>query len=160
MAMEFLELAGLSITKLRSLFSSLPPIDVHELDTVYRAELIGPLWLRRSAGPALSLTGLRGWWGKDFSQNNIAYNLINTADGIKPKLQMEMRMAPSPFDGTTTTLLTYPLAAPIPWRYVSDELRRLDETRILAMTFVNRPLFYRIAFPFILCRQENYRNGL
>jgi len=155
MAKTISELNSLSLSKIGKLFYTLSPIDVSELNALYRAEFIGPLWLRITAGPALSLTGLRGWWGKEFVESTIAYNLVATDSGRIPKLQMAIGMAPSPFDGKRTVQLTYSFDAPIPWRYVTDELRWLDERRILAMTYVNRPLFYRIAFPFLLSQQEN-----
>ena len=148
------ELNKLSLPKLGKLFYSLPHIDTKELYQVYRAEFIGPLWLRGTAGPILSLTGLHGWWGKVFFEDNTAYNLLETDSSITRKIQMQVRMAPSPFDGKNTAQLTYRSDAPVPWRYVTDELRRLDEIRILAMTYMNRQALYKIAFPFILTQQE------
>ena len=53
-----------SLGHLRRLFTSLPaPVS---LAGVYRAEFVGPAWLRTLAPPSLALGGLAGWWGKAF----------------------------------------------------------------------------------------------
>jgi hypothetical protein len=44
--------------------------------------------------------------------------------------------------------------APLPWRWVRDELRAVDADTILGMTVVDLPLLRRFAFPFLLRRER------
>jgi hypothetical protein len=55
-------------------------------------------------------------------------------------------------DGKPVVALTYGAAGPVPWRWVTDELRALDEHTLLGMTRIDLPLLRHMVFPFLLER--------
>jgi hypothetical protein len=58
-------------------------------------------------------------------------------------------------DGTPTVALHYPPGSPLPWPWIIDEVRRLDEKTLLCMTLVNLSWLPRVPFPFLLhCMEE------
>ena len=57
-------------------------------------------------------------------------------------------------DGKPCAALSYGAATRLPWRWVRDELRQLDEQHCLCLTFVDLPLLHRIGFPFVLVRGQ------
>ena len=46
-------------------------------------------------------------------------------------------------------------SGPVPWRWVTDELRALDEHTLLGMTRLDLPLLRRFVFPFLLEREPS-----
>ena len=53
---------------------------------------------------------------------------------------MQCRECPSSLDGGPVAALSYGADGPVPWRWVTDELRALDERTLLGMTVINLPL--------------------
>jgi len=124
-----------------------------ELHGRFRAEFIGPAWLRLTAGPSVALAGLRHWWGKELSGPGPAYNLVERRGSMVRTLPMQLGLAGSLVDGRTCAALRYGPESPRPWPHVVDELRTLDEGRLLGMTVIDVPLLRALAFPFLLVRE-------
>jgi hypothetical protein len=137
-----------SLERLRRLFSSLPAPDI--LTGVYRAEFVGPAWLKILAPPSLALGGLAGWWGKAFDGRGGAVNIV-VRDGTQHRvLPMAIARVPSLIDGVPGLTLGYPKGSPFPWPWIVDEVRRLDERTLLCMTLIKSKGLSKLAFPFVL----------
>ena len=66
-------LHSLSLSQLLARYRQLPAAE--QLIGRWRAEFIGPWWLRGSAGPSIALSGMPGWYGKRFVDAQAAVNL-------------------------------------------------------------------------------------
>lgn len=148
------ELNRMSLKKFRELFSSLIVPDPNSLRGNYRAEFVGPGWLRISAAPALAVTGLGGWWGKEFFGDGTAVNIVLRAGNFSTRFPMRFVKTESYIDHKEGLALHYQAGNPFPWMYVVDELRRIDDTTILGMTIPNVSGLRGLAFPFILQKME------
>ncbi len=145
-----------ALTSFPSLFAALaPPLQATELVGVYRAEFVGPAWLRRIAPPGLALGGLGGWWGKRFDGLRHGYNLVYRRGKLTPVLPMMVQAAPSRLDGKDGITLCYPAGSPFPWPWVIDEVRQLDSNTLLGMSLTTRRWLPRLALPFLLHAQEH-----
>jgi hypothetical protein len=150
---------SLSLPQFHNLFTSLPVPVTDSIRGMYRAAFVGPAWLRTSANPALALSGLGGWWGKEFSADGTAINIILHAGKFSTRFSMKLVNAKSFIDGKDGLALHYQAGSPFPWPHIVDELRRIDETTLLGMTLANVNGLRGLAFPFILQFQE-YGYGL
>ncbi len=150
---------SLSLKKFRELFASLSPPEAASLRGVYRASFVGPGWLRASAGPALAVSGLGGWWGKEFSENGKASNIVLRAGKFSTRFSMELVSAKSLIDGKDGLALHYQSDNPFPWTHIVDELRRIDKNTVLGMTVADIAGLRSMSFPFLLEFQE-HGNGL
>lgn len=144
----------LALHQFRALFTSLPVPEPGSLAGTYRAEFVGPGWLRASAAPALVLTGLGGWWGKEFHADDTAVNLVQRGGQLQPIFPMKLVRAASFIDMHPGLALHYLPGSPFPWRFVIDELRRLSPNTLLGMTLANINGLRRLAFPFTLQKAE------
>jgi hypothetical protein len=117
---------------------------------IYRAEFVGPAWLRALAPPSLALGGLAGWWGKAFDGRGGALNIVVRDGNQRRVLPMMVARVPSLIDGALGLTLSYPKGSPFPWPWIVDEVRRLDEQTFLCMTVVKPKGLRRLAFPFVL----------
>ncbi len=147
-------LLGKPFNSFAPLFFSLAPPEISALTGVYRAEFVGPGWLRTLAPLALALGGLRGWWGKAFGEQGDAINIVERGGIQRRVLPMTVVTAPSLLDGKPAVTLHYPPGSRFPWYWIVDELRRLDETTLLCVTLVNLSWVPKAAFPFLLQRVE------
>lgn len=146
------------IGKLTALFTSLEPPASAMLHGFFRATFIGPAWLRAVGRPSVELSGLPGWQGKRFLGADAATNVLLRRGTTTEALAMRLRTGASQVDGRTGVALHYvPSAdgtpAPIPWRWVRDELRAVDDDTLLGFTIVDLPVLRRMAFPFLLTRE-------
>lgn len=147
-----------SIGELKTLFSSLKPPAAAMRHGFFRAAFIGPAWLRLSARPSLEVSGLPGWQGKKFLGADDATNILKKGDALVEALAMHVTPGISQVDGQQGVALHYVPGtdgkpAPLPWRWVRDELRAVDDNTILGFTVINLPLLRRMAFPFLLIRE-------
>lgn len=145
---------SLSLKQFRNLFISLPAPQTASIHGVYRAVFVGPGWLRTSAGPALALSGLGGWWGKEFSADGTAINIVLRAGKFSTRFPMKLVNARSFIDGREGIALHYQAGNPFPWMHIVDELRRINDTTLLGMTMANVNGLRGLAFPFTLKFQE------
>ncbi|MEZ4643531.1 MAG: hypothetical protein R3E31_12505 [Chloroflexota bacterium] len=132
------------------LFCSLAATGEVGLNGRFRAEFVGPAWLRSLAGPALALGGLKGWWGKTFDGQGNGMNLVRLDSDICPRLPVRLQQLPSRLDGQPTMTVVYPPTSPYPWPWIVDELRWLDAETMLGMTIVTKAGLHRFPFPFVL----------
>lgn len=146
-----------SIRELKKMFSSLPPPDAAMRHGFFRATFVGPAWLRLSARPSLEVSGLPGWQGKKFLNADDATNVLKRAGGLQEALAMRVTPGVSQVDGKSGLALHYVphdgKPAPLPWRFVRDELRAVDADTLLCMTVIDLPVLRHLAFPFLLQRE-------
>jgi len=119
----------------------------------WRAQFVGPWWLRYSAAPSIALSGMPGWYGKRFVDAQAAVNLQRRGKQLQERLPMRCSVQGSWLDGQPCVVLSYAQDARLPWRWVRDELRQLDEQHCLCLTFVDLPGLRRLGFPFLLVRE-------
>ena len=140
--------------KFREIFSNLQIPEPASLIGVYQASFVGPAWLRTSADPALALSGLGGWWGKEFFENGTAINIILKGGIFSNRFSMKLISTPSFIDRQAGLYLHYQPGNPFPWMYVVDEIRQLDQNNLLGMTMANVTGLRGLAFPFLLQKSE------
>jgi hypothetical protein len=151
------QLNQLSLADIRDLFRTLDAPSPDSLSGLYRGAFVGPGWLRSSAGPLLTITGLGGWWGKEVSPDaGRAVNLVRRQGEYQRIFPMYFVQQLSFLDGKPGLVLRYQKDNPFPWPIIVDELRRLDAETMLCMTLVDLPTLRRQTFPFILQSQEAF----
>ncbi|MEE2032829.1 hypothetical protein [Rhodococcus chondri] len=147
-----------SLSRLRAHFGALsddtlPGDGLGAVTGTYRAVFVGPVLLRRVAPRAIAFGGMPGWYGKRFDGAGRGINLLHSTDGTaREVLPMRVAVAESWLDGRPALTVSYGDHAPMPWRWVRDEVRMLDETRLLGLTYVGTPLSRMVATPFLLVR--------
>lgn len=148
--MQSVDLDHLSLRNFKELFATLIVPDALSMIGQYRAAFVGPAWLRALAAPALALTGLGGWWGKEFHADGTAVNIVFRSGAFSTRFPMRFVRARSFIDHQDGLALHYQPGNPFPWMYVVDELRCMDESTLLGMTMPNIGGLRGLAFPFIL----------
>lgn len=141
-----------TLADLRQAFRDAALPSLSQRSGFWRARFIGPWWLRLGGRPGVALSGLRGWQGKRFLTPETATNVLRHAHGDVEALTMLCRDAVSDLDGCPVAALSYGSAGPVPWRWVTDELRALDDRTLLGMTRIDLPGLRRLALPFLLER--------
>lgn len=136
-----------SLGSFQALFATLEA--PRSVQGVYRAEFVGPAWLRWVAPKGLWLLGLGGWCGKDFAADGTGINLLQRGDTVLRRFPILVARLASRVDGRPCLAVSYPGLNPWPWPRVVDELRQLDEQTLLGLTFFDDPLA-RIPLPFLL----------
>lgn len=142
-----------SLGGLRRLFaqttpsSELPAGDHH-------ITFVGPVPLKVVAPRAIALGGMPGWRGKRFAADGTAVNLVDDDEASSPRevLPMRVSLEDSWLDGRPTIVCSYGADSPMPWRWVRDEFRALDDRRLLGLTFVGGPWSKIAAAPLLLAR--------
>jgi hypothetical protein len=149
--------AHASMSQLKALFSSLEPPSAAMRRGFFRARFIGPFWLRLLGRPSVEVSGLPGWQGKKFLSADDATNVLKKGERFNEALSMRIVHGTSRVDGRTGLALHYVpeggTAAPVPWRWVRDELRAVDPDTLLGMTVVDLPVLRSVPFPFLLERE-------
>ena len=152
-------LHGLGLRQLYTCYGGLPAVPSSSRQGAWRAVFIGPWWLRLSAAPAIALSGMPGWFGKRFETPESAVNLLRSDQGLREVLSMRCEEQPSWYDARPCVALIYASNARLPWRWVRDELRQLDDDHWLCMTYVDLPLLRRLGSPFMLERAPDMTVG-
>lgn len=152
--MHHATLSHASLKQLRQLFQQLSPPPLSIRTGFYQASFIGPAWLRACAEPSVALCGLPGWQGKRFLDPLTATNVLRRRGQLVEKFSMQCNRRPSLIDGQNGVDLSYGACGPIPWRWLRDELRQLDDNTLLGMTIIALPILKHLAFPFLLRRTD------
>jgi len=145
--------SNLSVRDYTARFSALPAPSEALLQGRFRAQFVGPAWLRLTAGPSVALAGLRNWWGKELSGFGRAHNLVLGKGRLVATLPMQLALGTSRVDGKICAVLRYGPESPFPWPHVTDELRALSDRELLGMSVIDAPLLRSHAFPFLLVRE-------
>ena len=145
-------MAGKSFREYREQFASLGPPDA--LVGVWQGEPVGPGWFVTLAGPSLAIGGLGGWWGKDFDGEGGINNLLGRGGALQRTLPGKLQQAASLLDARPCQRIEYPKGSRLPWAWVVDELRQVDEGELLGMMVLNISWLPHLAFPFSLRARE------
>ena len=152
--MEISHLNQYSLRRFRELFASLNVPRAGALAGRYRGTFVGPAWARALARPALQITGLGGWWGKDVFDNGTAINIVLRDGRLSTRFPMVFVQEGSHIDGREGLALHYQKGNPFPWMLIVDEIRRIDDSTLLGMTRLNIPGLRWFALPFVLGKQN------
>ncbi len=144
------DLPHLNITQLKQAFRQAASIQATDLHGFYAGVPAGPWWFRLGSGPTMGMTGFGGWLGKQVLGGGRAVNLFGSQSSPEQRFPMTLGRRTSWIDGQDTLVLNYPADARKPWCWVTDELRRMPDGRILGMTFVDVPVVRHLVFPFVL----------
>ena len=143
-----------SLGRLRALFSQAAPPTDPPAPGDYLVTFLGPAPLRVVAPRAIALGGMPGWQGKRFAPGGGAMNLVDDDEGRPPRETLPMRvpLESSWFDGGQVIVCSYGASSPVPWRWVRDEFRPLDDRRLIGLTFAGGPWSRVAAAPLLLTR--------
>lgn len=155
MIIQIEQLNRMSLFDFPGLFASLEPPGVDSLCGLFRGFFVGPGWLRRLAGPLLVVTGLGGWWGKEFDPQGGAINLVWRKGRIERRFPMLLVEQASYIDRKSGLTLRYAPENPFPWPFIVDELRSIQPDLVLGMTMTRLGPLQRLALPFVLQAQES-----
>ena len=138
---------------LRALFSRATPPVARPHAGDYLVTFIGPAPLTVVAPRAIALGGMPGWRGKRFDGAGGATNLVDDDNGAHREIfPMQVKLEPSWLDGRPAIVCSYGADSPVPWRWVRDEFRPLDDRRLIGLTFAGGPWSRVAAAPLLLSR--------
>lgn len=152
--MNISQLNQIPFLRFRELFASLDVPEPDSLPGRYRGAFAGPTWVRASVKPALWITGLGGWWGKELYEEGKAINILLHRGRFLTRFRMRSIKARSAIDGKEGLSMRYLPDNPILWLLIVDEFRRLDDDTLLGMSRPRVPGLRWLALPFILQRQK------
>lgn len=143
-----------SLGALRTLFSQTDAPTATPTPGDYLVTFVGPAPLTVVAPRAIALGGMPGWRGKRFDGVGGAKNLVDDEAGAhRETMPMTVALEPSWLDGRSVIVCSYGADSPVPWRWVRDEFRPLDDSRLLGLTFVGGPWSRVAAAPLLLTRR-------
>jgi len=148
------QLNHLSLLEFPELFTSLKPLRADSLRGLYQGIFVGPAWIRGLAEPLLVVTGLGGWWGKEFDPEGNAINLVWRKGRIEHRFPMQLVEQASYIDHKPGLALRYASSNPFPWPWIVDELRTITTGLVLGMTIAIPGPFRRLPLPFVLQPRE------
>jgi hypothetical protein len=148
------ELNRLPLGQFPEYFASLSPPDSNSLRGFFKGDFVGPAWLRGLAGPLLVITGLGGWWGKEFDAEGGALNLVWRNEKYSYRFPMRLTKQNSYIDRRSGLALRYASSNPFPWPWIVDELRSIQTGLVLGMTVATLGPLKRLPLPFILQPEE------
>lgn len=138
-------------------FRALPAPTLDALAGTHEAVFVGPAPLRFAAPRSIALAGMPRWYGKRFGAGAAGGTLAGTnllrapgGDGFEERHPMTASVAPSWLDGAPALVVSYGADGPVPWRWVRDEFRRVDDETLLGLTFVLSSRSRALAAPFLL----------
>ncbi|MBL7208611.1 MAG: hypothetical protein ISS52_00795 [Dehalococcoidia bacterium] len=148
------KLNQMKLGEFRKLYGSLEYPPIPSLVGYYQGSFVGPGWLRKIAGPGLVVSGLGGWWGKRFSGDGTATNLVQRGGVLETRFPMRLVAVTSVIDENPGLALHYETDNPFPWPHIADELRQLAPGALLGMTYVKARVLRGLMLPFLLEHQE------
>jgi hypothetical protein len=131
-------------------FGELPVPDPHEWVGRHRGEIVGPAWVRASAGPSNLINGITGWVGKEIDSDLNGSNLVRRGGNVVRVAPFTLETRMSPVDGKRVPAIVYSAENRFPVNRVIDEFRVLDEVCLLCLTYYELPLMRAFRFPFLL----------
>lgn len=151
------ELALSGLKNLHTTFAAAPEPTLEDLLGRHEAEYAGPRWIRAVGPTTMRMTGMAGWWGKEFAVGTDPLrlegaNLVSRGGVIERSVPMTAQLQPSRVDGRAALVVSYPPDAPFPWRRVNDELRVVGDGILLGLTW-GIPLGPAGGTPFVLHRR-------
>lgn len=145
----------LSLSEFKRYFASLQAPNPGSLRGFFKGYFVGPGWLRKSAQPLLTITGMGDWRGKYMESGGMIINLVQTKDGLERKLPMHLIERDSIIDGRGGIALCYEGSNPFPWPWMTDEIRSIQADWLLGMTIVQWGALVRLPLPFVLHSRES-----
>jgi hypothetical protein len=119
----------------------------------YRAQLLGPTWLKLLALRSLGAAGLHKAWGLALSGFGDAQHLLGRG-GKGQGGPLSLGLGNSAVDGRLCAVLKRDdEAGSREKRRVSYELRVAGDGCLLGMAFIDAPFVRKLGFPFVLVRQ-------
>lgn len=137
-----------SLTELSRRWRELPEPDAAAMRGTFDGEFVGPRPVRAAFTGGLALFGMRGWHGKRFDTPDRGANRLAHGTGFPMHAHVEASYA----DGRDAIVAVYGDRERIPFRWLRDEFRELDEDTLLGLSFVDAPGLRRIGTPFLLHR--------
>ncbi len=120
----------------------------------WRAELVGPWWLREFLAPVnLRLCGFRGWVGKRFDGRSGA-NLARRGPLLREFAPFSLKLEASRLDGKPALILRYAGDLSFPLPRMRDEFRQLNARSLLGLSYTDLPGIRKLGLPFLLHRCE------
>jgi hypothetical protein len=150
---------GSSVRSLLRAFREAREPKLEAIVGAFEGSYAGPAIVRLPAPLFMAITGMPGWFGKEFDPPGSdatvlsGRNLIRRHGSLDRSIPMRARVAPSRIEGRLALVLSYPSDARWPWRRTTDELRPLDDETLLGIGFVDAPVIRRLALPFVLRRR-------
>lgn len=146
-----------SIAALRALFSQAVAPTALPAPGDYLVSFVGPAPLTVVAPRAIALGGMPGWQGKRFDGAGRAANLVDDdkTGAHREIIPMTVTLEPSWLDGRPAIVCSYGADSPVPWRWVRDEFRPLDDRRLIGLTFAGGPWSRVAAAPLLLTRTRS-----
>ena len=146
-------LNDLWVREFRPLFQRLDFPLLESLQGTHRGEVVGPRWVRRLAPVAFALGGLGGWWGKRFDEAGNGVNIVLKGGRQVEVMPVQVVLRPSQVDGKACLAILYPPAtSPWPMTRIMDEIRQLDDHRLLGLAIIQQRGLRRFPLPFVLHR--------
>jgi hypothetical protein len=152
--MQISQLDQYGLRQFRDLFASLAVPEAESIRGKYHGAFVGPAWVKAAVKPALWITGLGGWWGKEIYEDGTAINLVLRRGKFSTRFSMKFVRERSFIDGRHGLALHYQQDNPVLWLFIVDEIRRMDESTLLGMTRPSIPGLRWFALPFILQKQS------
>src|SRR5215207_8670758 len=152
--MKITQLNQYRLRQFRDLFASLAVPETESIRGKYHGAFVGPAWVRAAVKPALWITGLGGWWGKEIYDDGAAINIVLRRGKFSTRSPMKFVRERSFIDGRNGLALHYQQDNPVLWMFIVDEIRRMDESTLLGMTRPSIPGLRWFALPFILQKQS------
>ena len=144
------ELNGMSLGAIIGRFAELPVPDPHDWVGSYRGEIVGPAFVRLSAGPSNLMNGIVGWLGKEIGSDLSGLNLVRRGGRVVAVVPFKVETRTSLADGKGVPAIVYSPENRFPVNRVIDEFRILDDNCLLCLTHYELPLMRSRQFPFLL----------
>lgn len=137
-----------SLSDLRRRWRELPEPRLDAMAGTFDGEFAGPPPVRAAFANGLALFGMRGWHGKRFDTPASGVNRLAHGTGFP----MYAHIEPSFADGRDAIVAVYGDRERMPFRWLRDEFRELDDDTLLGLSFVDAPGLRRVGTPFLLHR--------
>lgn len=133
-------LVGSPLGSLQQAFRLASEPTLTSLQGRFQATIAGPSWVRLPALLVVHVTGMPGWWGKEFAVDErgdalMGHNVVMAGDALYASLPMRAVLGCSRTDGRPALVLTYGSDAGWPWRRVTDEVRSLNDGTLIGLSF-------------------------